>query len=264
MLHHGATYYKSAEIHEINSKLDSYTQNLNSKIDALPEEISAIKEKKENKAYAIFLLEEIVNDLKKEKQELNRENDELREKIRNLMQNLSDVRTKVVDLQEEKSSLITALKLTYRDQIASAESQKIEDLESENNNLWTVAKKFQEDLDKSKRRDLEFTTVLKRGGNSSKTPEAVISFETRNQYEILGDGDCEEDINGSVPEPDMPTTQPVAIQHNDREGVTHPISNGGKTGTISSASQHKETAGGAAPKDDKSKPNIVLTGGSMI
>ena len=56
------------------------------------------------------------------------------------MQNLADVRAKVVELQDEKSSLITALKLTYREQIVSAKSQKIEDLEYENNNLRTVGR----------------------------------------------------------------------------------------------------------------------------
>ena len=174
------TYDKSAEIHEIRSKLDSYTQNVTSKIGALAEDISTIKEKKEKKAYAILILKEIVNDFKNEKQELNRENDELREKSRNLMQKLSDVRAKALELQDEKSILITNLKLTNHEQIASGESQKIEDLESENNNLRTVARTLQKDLDNSRRRDLEFATVTKRGGNLSKTQEADISFKTRN------------------------------------------------------------------------------------
>ena len=69
------------EIKEINSKLEEYMQNVNSKFEALSEEISTIKDNKENKAYAILVLEEIITDLRKEKQEVNRENDELREKI---------------------------------------------------------------------------------------------------------------------------------------------------------------------------------------
>ena len=74
----------------------------------------------------------------------------------------------------------------------------------------------------------------------------------------------QKNLNESVPERDMPTTQPIAIKHNDREGAAHPISNDGKTGTISSASQLKETERDTAPKDDKSKLNILLIGDSMI
>ena len=45
------------------------------------------------------------NDLKKEKYELNRENEELKEKNKNLFQSLSEVRAKVTELQDEKLSL---------------------------------------------------------------------------------------------------------------------------------------------------------------
>ena len=40
----------------------------------------------------------------------------------------------------------------------------------------------------------------------------------------------------------MPTTTPVAIQHIDGEGATPLIFSYGKAGTISIASQYKETA----------------------
>ena len=88
------------EIKAINSKLEDYMQNVNSKFDALSEEISTIKHKKENKAYAILVLEQIITHLRKEKQEVNRENDELREKNRNLFHSLSEAREKVFELQD--------------------------------------------------------------------------------------------------------------------------------------------------------------------
>ncbi len=112
-----ANYNKSPEFYEINSKLESYSQNVTRKLDALAEEISTIKENKENVAYGILILEETVNDLKKEKYELNRENEELKEKNKNLFQSLSEVRAKVIELQDEKSSLITALKLIQRESV---------------------------------------------------------------------------------------------------------------------------------------------------
>ncbi len=112
-----ANYNKSPEFYEINSKLESYSQNVTRKLDALAEEISTIKENKENVAYGILILEETVNDLKKEKYELNRENEKLKEKNKNLFQSLSEVRAKVIELQDEKSSLITALKLIQRESV---------------------------------------------------------------------------------------------------------------------------------------------------
>ena len=103
-------YNKPEVMHQVNSKFESYTKSVNKKLISPAEEILTIKENKD-KAYAIIVLEEIVTDLKKEKDELNRENDELNDKNKNLFQSLSDVRAKVIELQDEKSSLITAMKL---------------------------------------------------------------------------------------------------------------------------------------------------------
>jgi RNase H-fold protein (predicted Holliday junction resolvase) len=89
--------------------------------------------------------------IKKEKYELNRENEELKEKNKNLFQSLSEVRAKVIELQDEKLSLITALKLIQRESVLLAEKKKIEDLESENKNLRAAARTLQEYLDKSNR-----------------------------------------------------------------------------------------------------------------
>ena len=91
-----ANYNKSPEFYEINSKLESYSQNVTRKLDALAEEISTTKENKENVAYGILILEETVNHLKEEKCEPNRESEELKEKNKNLFQSLSEVRAKVI------------------------------------------------------------------------------------------------------------------------------------------------------------------------
>ena len=58
---------KSPEFYEINSKLENYSQNVARKLDALAEEISTVKENKENVAYGILILEETINDLRKKK-----------------------------------------------------------------------------------------------------------------------------------------------------------------------------------------------------
>ena len=68
------------------------------------------------KLNAILVHEEVITDLSKEEQEVTRENDKLREKNRNLFHSLSNVRgNKVVKIQDEKSSLITALRLMQRE-----------------------------------------------------------------------------------------------------------------------------------------------------
>ena len=153
-------------------------------------------------AYGILILEETVNDLKKEKYELNRENEELKEKNKNLFQSLSEVRAKVIELQDEKSSLITALKLIQRESVLSPERKKIEDLESENKNLRVAARTLEEDLDKSNREKQEFAKVKKRSGSVSITPDATISYESKNQFEVLSvsDQEFEEDVNKSASE----------------------------------------------------------------
>ena len=230
------------EIKEINSKLEEYMQNVNSKFEALSEEISTIKDNKENKAYAILVLEEIIADLRKEKQEVNRENDELREKNRNLFHSLSETRGKVIELQDEKSSLITALRLMQREQATSPEKKKIEDLETENENLRAAARALQEDIDKSRKRNKEFMKTTKQGGNAPITQtDAPTSFETKNQYVILSNSDQEEAENISVLQPTLSTKQPEADKQDD-----------------------DVTESKNATKNSKSKPNILLIGDSMI
>ena len=257
------------EIKEINSKLEEYMQNVNSKFEALSEEISTIKDNKENKAYAILVLEEIITELRKEKQEVNRENDELREKNRNLFHSLSETRGKVIQLQDEKSSLITALRLMQREQATSPEKKKIEDLETENENLRAAARALQatspekkkiedleteneslraaaralqEGIDKSRKRNKEFTKTTKRGGNAPITQtDAPTSFETKNQYVTLGNSDQEEAENISVLQPTLSTKQPETDKQED-----------------------DVTESKNATKNSKSKPNILLIGDSMI
>ncbi|CAB4005415.1 Hypothetical predicted protein, partial [Paramuricea clavata] len=78
--------------------------------------------------------------------DLKEKKEDLKEKNKNLFQSLSEVRAKVIELQDEKSSLITALKLIQRESVSLAEKKKIQDLESENKNLRAAARTLQEDL----------------------------------------------------------------------------------------------------------------------
>ena len=128
-----------------------------------------------------------------------------------------------------------------REQATSAEKKKIEDLERENENLRAVARTLQEDIDKSRKGNKEFTKITKRGGNAPMTQtDASTSFETKNQYVILSDSDQEEAENISVSQPSLSTKQPEAEKQED---------------TVKTK---------IATKNSKSKPNILLIGDSMI
>ncbi|CAB3981798.1 Hypothetical predicted protein, partial [Paramuricea clavata] len=147
----------------------------------------------------------------KEKYELNRENEDIKEKNKNLFQSLSEVRAKVIELLDEKSSVITALKLIQQESVSLAEKEKIEDLESENKNLRAAARTLQEDLDKSNREKREFAKVKKRRENASIRPDTTISYELKNQFEVLSVSDYEEEVNKSASDLD----QSEARQHKD-------------------------------------------------
>ncbi|CAB4012887.1 Hypothetical predicted protein [Paramuricea clavata] len=163
-----------SESPKVANILEPADRNLHSrKLDALAEEISTIKENKENAAYGILILEETVNELKKEKYELNRENEKLKEKNKNLFQSLSEVRAKVIELQDESHNCPEAN--SARISITSRKKKKMEDLESENKNLRATTRTLQEDLDKSNREKREFTKVKKRSENVSITADTTIS-----------------------------------------------------------------------------------------
>jgi ADP-dependent phosphofructokinase/glucokinase len=57
-------------MNQLRSKLDSFTEIVNRKLEVLADEVYAIKE---NKPYSILVLEDVNNELKKEKIELNSE-----------------------------------------------------------------------------------------------------------------------------------------------------------------------------------------------
>ena len=59
--------------------------------------------------------ENVVDELRNDKLSLVKENSELREKMLNLSLTTSDLKTKVKDLEHERDSLITALKLQQQD-----------------------------------------------------------------------------------------------------------------------------------------------------
>ena len=165
-------YTHNSEIHEIKSNMECFANSVNRKLEVISNEISSIKE---FKAYSILSLEEVVSDLNKEKLVLSNKNDKLEKENKDLCVSLSELRAKVLDLQDEKASLLTAMKLIQREGKDESEENKkrIEALETENNNL--------------RDEKLGFTRVMKRKKKTAtiSSPEATSSLKVKNQFEVL-------------------------------------------------------------------------------
>ena len=102
----------NSDISALNSKLERFTESVTNKLEDLAIEINNIKE---NKPYSILILENTVNDLKQEKFELNKKIDELKEPNMVLSHTVSDLRLDNKNLENDKASLLTALKLIQDD-----------------------------------------------------------------------------------------------------------------------------------------------------
>ena len=106
--------------------------NVTNKLQNLSVEINNIKE---NKPYSILVLENVVNDLKEDKLVLIRKNDELRERNMDMSHIISDLKIANKNLESEKSSLLTALKLIQNDyqQTCTKTFENIVENDGENN-----------------------------------------------------------------------------------------------------------------------------------
>ena len=105
-------YKWDSEISALKAKFERFAQSVTNKLEHISFEVNNIKE---NKPYSILVLENTVNDLKQEKHELNKKNDDLRELNMTMSHTISDLRLANKNLESEKASLLTALKLIQGD-----------------------------------------------------------------------------------------------------------------------------------------------------
>ena len=102
------------------STVQRLADNFDNKFEALSREVADIKE---NKVFSIIILENTIIDFKGEKQKLCQTNNELRESNQLLRQNITELNSTVHRIEEEKQSLLTALKLLQK-QVVEPESNK--------------------------------------------------------------------------------------------------------------------------------------------
>ncbi len=130
------------EIIMLKSKFEKFIDNVVTRLDELAFEINVVKE---NKPYSIVTLEGVIDDLRKEKAELCRKNEALRESNNNMQQTISQLSQTNKQLEEEKSSLVTAIKIIQNDFNQQAISKKKsgkarEETGGNDDNTWEKSK----------------------------------------------------------------------------------------------------------------------------
>ena len=94
-------------------KIESLGTEINSKVNALTREVDDAKERERLQRRSHE--NELTTTLRKENQALKEENEALKERIANLSYIMSDLHTKVKDSEDEKQSLVRALKIMQAD-----------------------------------------------------------------------------------------------------------------------------------------------------
>lgn len=91
--------------------MEAFAKSVNRKLEVISNEISSLKE---FKAYSV-LARGRRQKSERAKLDLSNENDNLRKENKDLRQTLSELKAKVLSLQDEKASLLTAMKLDQRE-----------------------------------------------------------------------------------------------------------------------------------------------------
>ena len=149
------------------------------------------------------MLEDVVSELKKEKADIIRMNEDMREKYTDLLQTASDLRTRAMNLENEKSSLMTALKLIQQDNMLS--NKRNAELQSQNDNLIAATKLLQNDMlqndifkekvSESKNNTKELWNLIKCLSKDDADRRAVITNLTENTERICDQKTIAEILN---------------------------------------------------------------------
>ena len=108
---------------EFKATMESFVISTSTKFDALISEIANLKQ--------LIPPDQCISSLQAEIVNLKTENNDLRERNTNISYIMSDLRTKIKDVENEKRSLITALKLLQADSNSDLEKRCQNETESE-------------------------------------------------------------------------------------------------------------------------------------
>ena len=129
---------------------------------------------KENKPYSFVISEDQINELKKEKLELRRINDDHQKRIINMSCTISDLKSTNRNLEDEKSSLLTAIRLKQSDYSQLGIKAAVREVENECPPTWKVSKQ---------------NTRSKPASPQTEDKNVANALETSNQYAIFTEAD---------------------------------------------------------------------------
>ncbi|CAB3987388.1 Scavenger receptor cysteine-rich type 1 M130 [Paramuricea clavata] len=136
-----------------------------------------------------------------------------------------------------------------------------------------------EDLDKSNREKREFAKVKKRSENVSITPNTTISYESKNQFEVLSVSDHKEEVNKSASDLDQSEARhnntDISAKHGDKPRQSGDKPNQRRSGQNSRKIERRQQSKGniqdcqlnldeRKTKTKQRQPNIVILGDSML
>ena len=229
-----------SEIRLLNAKVERLAHNLTNKLEDIAREVNIIKE---NKPYSILILENAVNDLNQEKHELSKKNDDLREVSMTLSYTISDLKLANKNLESEKASLLTALKLIQDDY-----TQMTNKTSAANQNYCSTVRLDDETTRKSSKSERTHGT-----NNIGKEQSSSGYVEpSHNPYQVLShhDDDSKNSTNtANVSESEQPD-QTVSRLVND------------ETGVLSETKAHSVKEKTAS--QSKSHVNVAIVGDSML
>ena len=174
---------ENSPVEDLRRQMQEFAESTNLKIEGLEIEVNHLKVR----SVQMFVMEAAVKELKIDKDNLVRENAELREKNLNFALITSDINSKVKELEHERDSLVTAMKL---------QQQEFEQghyvYEREDGEKWKTVS----------------------GIKQSKEDQAAMNFES-NRYDVLNDeaNTQNSDLHASVIEINSETQQPSTGQN---------------------------------------------------
>ena len=247
-----------SEIGTLKSKMERFADNVANKLDDLTSEIHNMKE---NKLYSIVALENVIDDLKKEKRDLYKTNVDLREQNISMKNTIADLSLTNENLKNEKASLLTALRLIQLDpNQLTANANAVE-----RGKPWQVVNE-RKTLDETKKPPSNPDTLpYNLNVMTSEYPDKG-GVSMRNRYEVLSDSDENSD-NESTNKLNPSKQGHKESRKSYASAATLKSSNDHNstqkhTTDISSSSSRPENKN--KNEDDNNNPVTIIVGDSMI
>ncbi|CAB4014877.1 Hypothetical predicted protein, partial [Paramuricea clavata] len=236
----------ASEIRLLKSKLEKFADNVTTKLTDLAYKLNSIKE---NRPYSIAVLENVIEELKKEKVDLCKANDELRKHNTSMTYTITELSISNKNLENEKSSLLTALQLIQNDYNQSSIKSNTTE------KPWNIVnnhKPNQIQL-KSSHNSTTYMPVVKPPINRN-----VINCSSVNRYEILSDSDLAASAKNEEPilTHDEPTMQQEKVNTN-KSATKKPIASSKKTRKIASPSNVPDNSASAKQSQASSEPSAT-------